>query len=255
MWPGEYYKCSGERLPFEKPVDAIGYLKKIPYILSLKNQRDDTIWYVRGKTFSTNAPCSHIFRCKTMKSPGRHVAANRTARTVDPHNMKQRYLNGSHNGDISKRSGFFETNDHDKRCACVLRTANILSTINISNPVSNSLKPFFAHPKYRNYSKGSHDADGHNSYRNSPKTSAAIHSYDLVGDDFFMEMARIDLNRPYVMRMFDFIGAFILNLQCRLSINCLSARTFRIEPRCRHIFAFVRRFFLCPVNQFDSSNI
>lgn len=27
-----------------------------------------------------------------------------------------------------------------------------------------------------------------------PKTSAALYNYDLVGDDFFLELAKIDLN-------------------------------------------------------------
>lgn len=38
-----------------------------------------------------------------------------------------------------------------------------------------------------------------------PKTKAALHDFDLVGDDFFLELARIDLRSALSNRKVNFV--------------------------------------------------
>lgn len=198
-FPGEYYKCSGERLPFERTNDAANYLKKFPYILSLKNHRDDTIWYVRGKTFSSNVAANTIVRCKINRSPPKRSSMNRStsARAINTieTNHKHRYQNGNPCGEMSiTRLAGYGQSDQERRYASDFEILNS-SHAEYGNNSRTLLN-------IRNFSK-SFDNDAH-SYRNSPKTTAAIHNYDLLGDDFFIELAKIDLSRPFTMRKHSF---------------------------------------------------
>lgn len=62
-------------------------------------------------------------------------------------------------------------------------------------PVIHRQKYFANNAKRVNgYSFGSDSSNGNNTLDGGAKTQAALYNYDLVGDDFFMELARIDLH-------------------------------------------------------------
>ncbi|XP_055324980.1 hybrid signal transduction histidine kinase E-like [Sitodiplosis mosellana] len=212
-----YYECVGERWSLLKGGEehAIRYLDQIEGILSIVNEKHETVWYVRGKTFH-GEKCGQIYRANSQTKSDFDLSTN-------PHgngrNTCNQYSNNNNGNNNNFRNARYTTtknssnNNNNNNKGKVDRKNNVYNGDINGNYDSRKQSKYNTNNRMRvnGHSSGSsinNDSGGSgysSSSSNEQKTSASMYGYDLVGDDFFMEMAKIDLgcsitNRKHLQR-------------------------------------------------------
>lgn len=226
------YECSGECWPGPNKGEshAIRYLEQIDGVLSIVNEKNEQLWYVRGKTLN-NGMCGQIYRANNQPKsdfdlssnphgniPDTCIQTNGNSNTANPNtnmnnnnfrlarNSKSK-VERNHNG-YNGINGNYEprnaVNQLVEREFCLFRNWHRL----LFNSISFLVDVFFFfrwfdrrqkhHTDNRLRVNGRRFGSPRNNESSSTadsaqRTSATLYNYNLVGDDFFMELSKIDL--------------------------------------------------------------
>lgn len=101
-----YYQCTGEHWPFlnNGEMGPIQYLQQIGGILSLDNDKNETLWYVRGKTLNGENR-GEIYRSNNQPIASSEFDLSNKSTWQQPHGSQSNTCTQYNNNFLNGRSG------------------------------------------------------------------------------------------------------------------------------------------------------
>lgn len=235
-----FHQCTGEAWPLINKGEshAIRYLEQIDGVLSIVSEKNELLWYVRGKTLNSENR-GQIYRANNpAKSSSYDLSTNphgNIPNTCIQHdnnsNSNNNYFRGGERSNKTKvdrnNNGYNDVNGNyepqngmqlvEIRFFLFWYLASVVKLFCqlICFPLFKFYCWFFCScfliHRQKFYRNDRVRANGHNfgspinndvcgSPGGGRRTSTGLYNYDLVGDDFFMELAKIDLGCNFINR-------------------------------------------------------